>query len=242
MTRGGLLAAAGLICLLGAPGTAPAATAIYPEVETLERFGYTSRHAYLNHPVTVRTAPDWFAGHVTRLNARTEDRTDELVSILARSKDRSGMWWLRVRLPIRPNGSTGWVPRIALGEIRRVDSWLKVDRGRFRLQLLRRGRIVFQARVGVGQVRWPTPRGTFYVRNRLAGAALGSMYGPLAFGTSARSAVLTDWPGGGVIGIHGTDRPGLLPGRVSHGCIRLRNADVVRLGRRLAIGTPVTIT
>jgi lipoprotein-anchoring transpeptidase ErfK/SrfK len=67
------------------------------------------------------------------------------------------------------------------------------------------------------------------------------MYGPLAFGTSAHSAVLTDWPGGGVIGIHGTNEPGLLPGRVSHGCIRLRNRDVVRLGRRLKLGTPITI-
>ncbi len=50
------------------------------------------------------------------------------------------------------------------------------------------------------------------------------VYGPLAFGTSARSAVLTDWPGGGFIGIHGTNEPELLPGRVSHGCVRLTGA------------------
>ena len=53
--------------------------------------------------------------------------------------------------------------------------------------------------------------------------------------------MLTDWPGGGVIGIHGTNQPGLLPGRVSHGCIRLRNRDILRLGRRLKLGTPITI-
>jgi len=53
--------------------------------------------------------------------------------------------------------------------------------------------------------------------------------------------VLTDWPGGGFIGIHGTDAPQLLPGRVSHGCIRLRNEDILRLRKLMPVGTPVTI-
>ena len=63
----------------------------------------------------------------------------------------------------------------------------------------------------------------------------------LAFGTSARSSVLTDWPGGGHIGIHGTFRPDLLPGRVSHGCVRLRNEAILRLAKLMPIGTPLTI-
>jgi lipoprotein-anchoring transpeptidase ErfK/SrfK len=67
------------------------------------------------------------------------------------------------------------------------------------------------------------------------------IYGPLAFGTSARSAVLTDWPAGGFIGIHGTNQPAILPGRVSHGCIRMRNRDILRLSRRMPVGTPLTI-
>ena len=53
--------------------------------------------------------------------------------------------------------------------------------------------------------------------------------------------MLTDWPDGGYIGIHGTDTPGILPGRVSHGCIRLRNADIERLAKLLPVGSPVTI-
>jgi lipoprotein-anchoring transpeptidase ErfK/SrfK len=88
--------------------------------------------------------------------------------------------------------------------------------------------------------RWPTPRGTFYVRNRLERYA-SPTYGPLAFGTSARSETLTDWPAGGFVGIHGTNRPDLIPGRVSHGCIRMRNADILALGRLMPIGTPVVI-
>jgi lipoprotein-anchoring transpeptidase ErfK/SrfK len=66
-------------------------------------------------------------------------------------------------------------------------------------------------------------------------------YGPVAFGTSARSEVLTDWPGGGFIGIHGTNEPQLIPGRISHGCIRLRNSDILRLSRLMPVGTPLTI-
>jgi lipoprotein-anchoring transpeptidase ErfK/SrfK len=68
-----------------------------------------------------------------------------------------------------------------------------------------------------------------------------SFYGPVAFGTSARSSVLTDWPAGGFVGIHGTDRPDLIPGRVSHGCIRMQNRDIMRLARLMPVGTPLTI-
>lgn len=67
-------------------------------------------------------------------------------------------------------------------------------------------------------------------------------YGLLAFGTGARSAVLTDWPAGGFVGIHGADRPDLIPGPVSHGCIRLRNEDILGLGKLMPVGTPITIT
>jgi lipoprotein-anchoring transpeptidase ErfK/SrfK len=66
-------------------------------------------------------------------------------------------------------------------------------------------------------------------------------YGPIAFGTSAQSQTLTDWPAGGFVAIHGTNEPGLIPGRPSHGCIRLRNPDLVRLARPLPIGTPLEI-
>jgi lipoprotein-anchoring transpeptidase ErfK/SrfK len=92
----------------------------------------------------------------------------------------------------------------------------------------------------VGQPSWPTPRGEFYIRNQLYGFG-NPVYGPIAFGTSARSAILTDWPGGGFIGLHGTNQPSLLPGRVSHGCIRLRNGDILRLARLMPVGTPLTV-
>jgi lipoprotein-anchoring transpeptidase ErfK/SrfK len=162
------------------------------------------------------------------------------VLVLARRVDRQGQVWVRVRLPVLPNNTTGWVPRDALGGYGVVRTHLVVELGRESATLLRDGVSIFRAPVGVGTARWPTPTGEFYIRNRLTSLDQAT-YGPLAFGTSARSSLLTDWPAGGFVGIHGTSRPDLLPGRVSHGCIRLRNEDILRLGRLMPVGTPLTI-
>jgi L,D-transpeptidase catalytic domain len=132
--------------------------------------------------------------------------------------------WVRIELSVLPLGTT-WVPRRALGQIRAVRTRLVIDRTRLTATLLRDGRAVFRAPVGVGRTRSPTPRGKFTIRQRLDGFG-DPFYGPIAFGSSARSPVLTDWPAGGFVGVHGTNSPELIPGRVSHGCIRMRNADI----------------
>lgn len=148
--------------------------------------------------------------------------------------------WVHIRLPVLPNNQTGWVPRTALGGYHFVHTHLVVDRAHLLATLFHDGRAVFTAPVGIGAEASPTPAGSFYIRDRLAGFG-DPFYGPVAFGTSARSAVLTDWPGGGFVGIHGTNQPELIPGRVSHGCVRMRNADILRLSRLMPVGTPLTI-
>ena len=239
--RGGLAAvpamAAGL--LLAVAPAAPAQEATDAAPFRLSEPGKLARWAYVERRTVARTAPRANARAVARLSTRTPERTHNLVLALERV-ERNGDLWVRVRLPILPNGSTGWVRRERLGTYHAVRTHLIVNRRRKTARLVRSGKTVFFARVGVGKRRWPTPRGRFYVRNRLRGFD-NPIYGPLAFGTSARSAVLTDWPGGGFIGIHGTNQPGLIPGRVSHGCIRLRNADIRRLDRKMPVGTPVTV-
>jgi lipoprotein-anchoring transpeptidase ErfK/SrfK len=203
------------------------------------------RHAAVWTTVLKRTSararPNGDARPVARLARRTPEGTANTVLIIGRASDTRGHVWVRARLPVLPNGTTGWVPRSALGAYQALSTRLVVDLGKLTATLLRDGRPVFHAEVGVGQARWPTPRGRFYIRNRLT-RYRSPTYGPLAFGTSARSAQLTDWPAGGFIGIHGTDRPDLLPGRVSHGCIRMRNNDILWLGRLMPVGTPVTIS
>lgn len=203
--------------------------------------GRLSHWAFVVRSGPVRARPSARARVVGRLRTRTGDGTDELVPMLGALENAAGRTWVRVRFRHRPNGVTGWVPRRQLGQTRRSRTWVRVDLSRRRLVLVRSGRIRLRAPVGVGQARWPTPRGEFYVRNRLRGFSPGSIYGPFAFGTNATSDVLTDWPGGGVVGLHGTNQPDLIPGAISHGCIRLRNRDILALARLVSVGTPITI-
>jgi lipoprotein-anchoring transpeptidase ErfK/SrfK len=199
-----------------------------------------SRWAHVRRAVVARAAPGGDGRAVARLGRRTPEGVVTAVPVSARAIARDGRLWLRVTLPVLPNGTTGWVPRSALGAFEISRHRLVVDLARRRLTLFARGRAIFRAPIGVGAARWPTPRGTFLVRSRLTGYT-DPAYGPVAFGLSARSPVLTDWPAGGFVGIHGTDRPDLVPGAISHGCVRLRNPEMLRLARLLPVGTPVEI-
>jgi hypothetical protein len=200
----------------------------------------TSRWAPVRRPVLARQRPSLTAPAIAALDTRTPEGTSNIVLVLGTARDEAGRLWVRVRLPVLPNNTTGWVRRSALGGYSFTTTRLVVELDRFRATLYRNGRRVFSADVGVGEPAWPTPTGHFYVRNKLSGFG-NPFYGPLAFGTSARSAVLTDWPSGGFVGIHGTNQPELLPGAVSHGCIRMRNRDILRLADLMPVGTPVTI-
>lgn len=191
--------------------------------------------------VTVRRRPTTSAAAVTRLAAVTSDWTQNLVLVIGGIDLDPKHTWYEVRLPILPNNSTGWVPRSALGNVYTVRTHLYVNRATFTATLERDGRAVFTTRVGVGRSYWPTPAGEFYIRSELTGFN-DPFYGPIAFGTSARSPVLTDWPRGGFIGIHGTNEPHILPGAVSHGCIRMANDAIIRLSQLMEVGTPLTIT
>ena len=176
---------------------------------------------------------------VARLRKRTPEHTVNIV-LITRTAVHRGRLWVRVRLPVLPDGRQGWVIRSALSGYTFVDTHLVVNLRHRRLTLWRAGRAIFRAPVGIGAPGTPTPHGQFYIRDRLTGYA-SAFYGPIAFGTSARSAVLTEWPAGGYIGIHGTNAPKRIPGRPSHGCIRMRDRDILRLAKLLPIGTPLTI-
>jgi lipoprotein-anchoring transpeptidase ErfK/SrfK len=197
------------------------------------------RYAFVIRRSVVRSAPRRTASRVAVLDRWTPEGTTNLVTVLAGRRTQRGVW-IKVRLAILPANRTGWVKRKALSDWKELRTRLVVDRRRLTATLFRNGKVVFQAPVGVGLPHWPTPRGEFYVRNQLYGFG-NAVYGPIAFGTSARSPVLTDWPGGGFIGIHGTNQPHLIPGRVSHGCIRMRNGDILRLARMMPVGTPLTV-
>jgi lipoprotein-anchoring transpeptidase ErfK/SrfK len=190
----------------------------------------------------VRAQPVKSSRAVATIGTRTTDSdTQNLVLILTQRDVSATQTWYRVRLPILPNNSTGWVRADDLTTIRSVSTYLVIYRKLFTATLYHRGRPVFRTRVGVGKPYWPTPSGDFYIREVLTGYH-DPFYGPVSFGTSGRSSILTDWEGGGgVVGIHGTNTPGILPGRVSHGCVRMKNGAVLRLFRLMPLGTPVAI-
>jgi hypothetical protein len=202
--------------------------------------GGVSRWAYVSEAVRARAEPRLSARVVGRLPTMTPELEQNIALLLNGKIDEGGRYWVRVRLPILPNGSTGWVPRNALGLFRKITTRLVIDRRLLSATLYRRGVAIFRTRIGVGKPQWPTPPGEFHVREKLSGFK-DPIYGPLAFGLNARSAVLTDWLNGGFIGIHGTNQPQILPGRVSHGCVRMPNRAILRLARLMPLGTPVTI-
>jgi hypothetical protein len=203
-----------------------------------------SRWAHANTATVVRRSASERAPAVGRLHFLTEDGQAEVYMALRETRvAQTGAVWIDVSLPQRPNGVTGWVPASALGPLHVVGGRLVVSRSRLRATLYNQaGNVVWSARVGIGRPSLPTPAGHFYVREKLR--AIGSpVYGPYAIATSAyASPKLSEWPGGGIIGIHGTNQPQLIPGDPSHGCVRMRNGDITRLWHMIAIGTPVDIT
>lgn len=172
--------------------------------------------------------------------ARTPEGTTNIVLVLGETERRGRKLWVRVRAAGSPDDVRGWMPRTALGGYTPVRTRLVVSRDQRTATLLRDGRRLFQTAVGIGAPTTPTPSGDFYVRNLLH-KYRSPFYGPVAFGTSARSAAVRDWPAGGFVGIHGTNRPDLIPGEISAGCIRMTNRDILRLARLMRVGTPVSV-
>lgn len=156
----------------------------------------------------------------------------------------AGTAWIEVYLPVRPNGSTGWIAASDV-TLTNTDLAATISLGAHRLELTEAGTVIATYPVAVGEPETPTPTGTFFVKELVEPPDADGAYGPIAYGLSAFSPTLVDTEAfaDGVIGIHGTNRPELIGTDVSHGCVRVRNEDVLDLERRqVPLGMPVTIT
>jgi hypothetical protein len=223
-----------------APGTTqpPPPNAPGPALRISDERTRTYR-AYVRRRSAVRAQPGARERRVGSIKRFTYYGLRDVVLVL-REELVAGRLWSLIRysgLGVRK----GWVLATALGRPRLLTTQLVITRRRPTVRLYRAGRLVFRARAGVGAARSPTPKGRFFVRERLRPAKKNTVYGVLAFGLSAYSRFRTDWPGGGQVGLHGTNQPRLIPGRISNGCIRLRNRHVLRLDRLMPIGTPILI-
>lgn len=149
--------------------------------------------------------------------------------------------WVEVMLPVRPNGSTGWV-RTNDVSFYVADSRIVVDLGERSLSYLVDGVEVLSTDVGIGSRYNETPTGEYFVTDSVALSDPNSAWGPHALGLSARSETITEFNGGdGIIGIHGTNNPSSIGANISLGCVRLPNEMITALHELVPIGTRVEI-
>jgi lipoprotein-anchoring transpeptidase ErfK/SrfK len=149
--------------------------------------------------------------------------------------------WLQVLLPIRPNGSTGFI-RTADVELARNSYSIDIELSAHRLTVTKGDEVIADEVIGVGTAATPTPGGKYYLKELLEPPDPNGVYGPYAYGLSGFSNVLEEFNGGpGVIGLHGTNQPELLGTDVSKGCIRMSNEAITKLAEVLPLGTPVHI-
>lgn len=164
-----------------------------------------------------------------------------VLPVIGRARTADGGRWLRVMLPGRPNGRTGWLS--AQDTVLTTTSWHVVVRASARrVRVYRRGRLVRTFKAIVGKASTPTPRGRFFVEENIR-MRPGSVGAPFALALSARSEVLQQFAGGpGQIAIHGTGNiGGTLGTAVSHGCVRLGDGAIRWLAARVRPGVPVTV-
>jgi lipoprotein-anchoring transpeptidase ErfK/SrfK len=148
-----------------------------------------------------------------------------------------------VYLPVRPNGSTGWVNAEDV-TVTSVTYRIRVAIAEHRLRVFDGDQVVLDEPIGVGTAETPSPGGVYYLKELLQPPNQGGAYGTFAYGLSGFSTELTSFNGGdGVIGIHGTNDPSSIGKDVSHGCIRLNNEVINRMVDeiQLPLGTPVEI-
>jgi lipoprotein-anchoring transpeptidase ErfK/SrfK len=189
--------------------------------------------------VAVRRAPSFAAPVIRTLGQFRPDFHPRWVMATRAVEDANGTaTWYELALPGRPNGQRGWVPAASVA-LRSVDRWLVVYRDSRKFELYMNRRLVRTGKVAVGARGMETPIGLFYVQSRFTPRKY-PILGAFAFETSGYSK-LSDWPGGGVVGVHGTPWPELLGQAVSHGCVRLHNDNILYLKSKIRLGTPVKI-
>lgn len=254
LATAGALALCSAVCALPAAAASPAPVpggtslqtsqegieATKPRMVKLSDERLVSRWAHPARLTDVYSRHDAKSRKVARLRFFTEDGFPEVYLLLREYTDDDDREWVQLRVPKRPNGRTGWVPRDALGPYNVNRFQLVVSRKTLRAKLYKSGKVVWSARVGVGASGTRTPAGRFWVREKFRFKNT-PVYGTHAIGTSAYAPTLSDWPNGGVVGIHGTNQPELIPGRPSHGCIRVKNRDIARLWRIIPLGTPLLV-
>lgn len=158
--------------------------------------------------------------------------------------------WLEVQLPVRPNGTTGWIrsSRVTLSS---TTMSVQVSLSERRLRVVDAGAVLVDVPAGIGRPATPTPTGTFTVTDVVPSANPAGGYGPVALALDGYSEVMDSFAGESgedapdatvpVLAVHGTNRPESVGQAQSNGCPRLYNDDMLRVAAMVPAGTPVQI-
>jgi lipoprotein-anchoring transpeptidase ErfK/SrfK len=183
-------------------------------------------------------------GKISSKNGRAIDASKLAASVGAALSDPNTDRILKPQLKVvKPKVTTGGLSK-AYGTI------VTIDRGNFKLRLFKNLKLSKTYGVAVGMAAYPTPTGLYSIANKAVNPAWTAPNSPWAGayanetvpGGSAENPLKARWMGivNGV-GIHGTGAEGSIGSRASHGCIRMRVADVIDLYPRVPVGSPVLI-
>jgi lipoprotein-anchoring transpeptidase ErfK/SrfK len=190
------------------------------------------------HSVAVRKSPNPNAPVIKVMHDfRPDFRPQEMLAV-RKQVGSDGNVWYRVSIPMRPNGTYGWIPAASVS-LAPTAGQIVINVGTRKIDFYWHGKHVYHAIVAVGAPGRETPLGHYFVAARFV-PYHDPFLGVFAVETSAYSK-LTEWPGGGVVGIHGTSEPQLLGMAVSHGCVRVANSTAEKLKRYAPLGTPIWI-
>ncbi len=193
------------------------------------------RAAAINPSIRVHRSPDEFAPALSMQKGKSAFGAIAFLA-LGRRGD-----FIRVLMPLRPNGTVGWVKASDV-TLDRMQYRIVIEVDRNMLTVEGNDGVIVSTKVALGTNNTPTPTGLFYVREIVPQANPNGGLGPVALGLSGLSEELRTFAGGfGRVAIHGTNAPGKLGGDVSHGCVRMDNPNITKLAKLLPLGTPVEI-
>jgi lipoprotein-anchoring transpeptidase ErfK/SrfK len=216
-------------------GTTPRSSAARTKVASR----FPAAGGLLVHTVVARKTPNPSSPSIKVLHDFRPDFRPQEVLAVRKQVGSDGNVWYKLDLPMRPNGTYGWVPASSVS-LSPTKSKIVIHIGARTIDVFRGSKRAWHAIVAVGAPGRETPKGYFYVAARFV-PYHDTFLGVFALETSAYSK-LTEWPGGGVVGIHGTSLPQLLGQAVSHGCVRVSNTTAAALKRLAPLGTPILIT
>jgi lipoprotein-anchoring transpeptidase ErfK/SrfK len=230
------------LAVAGSTGTTTTTTGTTPRssaARTKVASRFPAAGGLLVHTVVARKTPNPSSPSIKVLHDFRPDFRPQEVLAVTKQVGSDGNVWYKLDLPMRPNGTYGWVPASSVS-LSPTTSKIVIHIGARTIDVFRGARHAWHGRVAVGAPGRETPKGYYYVAARFV-PYHDPFLGVFALETSAYSK-LTEWPGGGVVGIHGTSLPQLLGQAVSHGCVRVSNTTAAALKRLAPLGTPILIT